>query len=176
MKCWIDGELYGICLPEQVGGLVGAAYRLDDLHPISGANVVFTEGGDELNTQYYSLRTGGCGTLPKDWQDQNYSWLPRFVLLDPVSQAVDREAFAHIDDGNEAEFGTLWVGGKKREWRGDDQNPLIYRSGEVKIGDTDKDSKYNLRVIKYGRYYYAKVPLLRNVSFQTLERLGLATI
>ena len=169
----IEGERWGIALPAFTEDLCRLLFG-ENRYPWGHIAYTDCDGNTEM-VPVISLQSGTYYGVSRSKATRDACWLPRFVPLKEGLE-VDTQAYADLPFGFESVLGTLWVGEKKREWRGLLRKPLAYRSGTIEIREPDPDERYQIKVIKLDNAFYPKAPLLRNISWAELEAAGLTVL
>lgn len=110
----------------------------------------------------------------------DHSFAPDFIPLDETTMKPDREYLETIEDGRELALATLYINGSPVPIAPQDDKAVAayrYQEGDViefRPLDPELPEEYYITVFKFGYLCASVFPLVSNVSYSLLRKLGFA--
>lgn len=127
---------------------------------------------------YRVLERGFVDVIDTDTAGGTLCFVPDFIPLDESTMEPDRQYLEGIEDGEELALATLYINGKPMPIVANDDKSIAayhYRDGdtiEFRALDGRLPEEYRITVYKLGYLCGSVFPLVSNVSYMLLRRLG----
>ena len=127
---------------------------------------------------YRVLERGFVDVIDTDTAGGTLCFVPDFIPLDESTMEPDRPYLEGIEDGEELALATLYINGKPMPIVANDDKSIAayhYRDGdtsEFRALDGRLPEEYRITVYKLGYLCGSVFPLVSNVSYMLLRRLG----
>ncbi len=119
-----------------------------------------------------AMNTADCST-----RGSYIGFRPIIEAVSPDSLVPDHSRWKHVKDGEIISLGTLYMNGRPvsiPKIPTGDGDILDYKPGtDLRIGKTHDDPAYQLRLIKCGTLLISDRNLIKNISWNDLDRCGL---
>lgn len=116
-------------------------------------------------------------SIPTETRREYYGFRPMLIPLNPKTFQPDTQRLIQLRDGSRLQLGTLYMNDKAIQ---NPQNPVLngdipeYQpEAKLQIKDSMKDKRFQINWIKIGNALLCDRNLIRNISWNDLEKLGL---